>query len=264
MYKESRKPTQPEKQPFVIFPAVDLRAGQVVRLKEGDPGRQKSYSTDPAGTAERWLETGARWLHVINLDGAFGQDDARNMGALKTILKVSSSYKASVQFGGGLRDEVSIARVFDLGVSRVILGTFVISQPQTLPRILQRWGHGQVAVSLDARGESVLVQGWQRAASANVYALADDLQKAGLEWLIYTDISRDGMLSGINLETSLQLSRNTGLKVIASGGVNGENDILAARKSGLAGIIVGRALYEGAVDLTRLWRRFSEEQSRSG
>lgn len=260
MNKESAKPTQPEKQPFVIFPAIDLREGQVVRLKEGDPTRQTSYSTDPAGTAERWLEAGASWLHVINLDGAFGQDDARNVQALTAILKVSRNYKAGIQFGGGLRDEVDLARAFDLGVSRVILGTFVVRQLQVLPKILQQWGTEQVAVSLDARNESVHIQGWQQAESANIFSLAEDLNKAGLEWLIYTDISRDGMLSGINLETTLQISRRTSLKVVASGGVSVEKDILTAKNSGLAGIIVGRALYEGIVNLARLWSRFSEEE----
>jgi phosphoribosylformimino-5-aminoimidazole carboxamide ribotide isomerase len=265
MNKETSRPTQPEKQPFVIFPAIDLREGQVVRLKEGDPGRQTNYSTDPAAVAERWLNAGARWLHVINLDGAFGQDDALNIRALTAILKLSDYCKARIQFGGGLRDKVDIKRAFDLGVSRVILGTLVVHKRHVLPEILQQWGAGQVAVSLDARDESIQDHGWQKDTSKNVFSMAGDMQKDGLEWLIYTDISRDGMLSGINQETSLKLAHRTGLKVIASGGVSGENDILAARNSGLAGIIVGRALYEGVVDITRLWSSFSEEeQPRSG
>jgi phosphoribosylformimino-5-aminoimidazole carboxamide ribotide isomerase len=256
MYKENIKPTQHIKQPFVIFPAIDLRAGKVVRLKEGDPGRQTSYSTDPAAVAEHWLNAGAGWLHVINLDGAFGQDDAVNVQALAAILKVSRNYKALVQFGGGLRDEINIKHAFDLGVSRVILGTFAIQQPQVLPKILQLWGSGQVAVSLDARGENVQISGWQQDASRNIFSIAEDMHKAGLEWLIYTDISRDGMLSGINLENNLQLAGRTGLKVIASGGVRGEKDILAAKNSSLAGIIIGRALYEGAVDYSQLWLNY--------
>lgn len=233
---------------FIVFPAIDLRQGQVVRLKEGDPSRQTRYSSDPAQVAERWLQAGASWLHVINLDGAFEQPDARNRQALAAILKTAKKYQARVQFGGGLRSLEAVAAAFDLGVDRAILGTLVIEQPDLLPQALVRWGAERIAVSLDAREGQVHARGWQQATGRSALSLAAAFQQAGLRWLIFTDIARDGLQTGLNLAATVELARATGLKVIASGGVASLEDIHNARQAGLAGVITGRALYEAAID----------------
>lgn len=240
---------------FIVFPAIDLRQGQVVRLKEGDPNRQTRYSNDPAQAAERWLQAGAAWLHVINLDGAFEQPDARNRQALGAILDVARQYQARVQFGGGLRTPEAIAAAFDLGVDRAILGTLAIDQPGVLAQALSRWGAERIAVSLDARQGQVHTRGWQQATEHSALALASAFRKAGLCWLVFTDIDRDGLQTGLNLPATVELARTSGLNVIASGGVSSLEDIENARRAGLAGVITGRALYEATIDPAQLFHQ---------
>lgn len=240
---------------FTIFPAIDLRNGQVVRLKEGDPNRQTMYTSDPAQAAERWLGAGAPWLHVVNLDGAFGESDVENRDALQKILKTSRNYNARIQFGGGLRDLDSINMALEMGIQRVILGTIAIKAPEILLQALEKWGEERIVVSLDSREEKVQIHGWQEATDQSTLETAQSLKRAGLRWLIFTDISRDGLQTGINLAATVKLSRETRLRVIASGGVARYEDIEAARQNKLAGIIVGRALYEGKLDAKHLFAR---------
>ena len=237
--------------PFIIFPAIDLRQGCVVRLVEGNPQNQTSYSQQPAETARRWLDAGAAWLHVVNLDGAFGADASRNLAALEDILKAAQPYRARVQFGGGLRSLENVEKALGMGVARAVLGTLAVQNAPLLAALLPRWGSERIAASLDARGEEVQVQGWQQGSGRNLYDLAADLKALGLRWLVYTDIARDGRQTGFNHHTSLQLARQSGLAVIASGGVRSSEDIKLARQGGLAGIIIGRALYEGNINLER-------------
>jgi len=240
-------------EPFEIFPAIDLRGGQVVRLKEGDPNRLTHYGSDPALTAKKWLDAGARWLHVINLDGAFEESDNANRLAVEQILNTASAYQARVQLGGGLRDLVSATEALQMGVNRVIFGTLAVRQPQTIAEALQRWDADRVAVSLDARDGVIQVRGWQETSGLQTVDFALQLKKIGLRWLVFTDIARDGLQTGINLSATAGLARETGLNVIASGGVNLIEDVHAAREAGLAGCIVGRALYEGSIDPLRLF-----------
>jgi phosphoribosylformimino-5-aminoimidazole carboxamide ribotide isomerase len=241
-------------QQFTVYPAIDLRGGQVVRLKEGDPNRQTDYSPDPAGTARRWIEAGARWLHVVNLDGAFGEPGSANEQALREILAVAQPAGVPVQFGGGMRSLDGIAAVLKQGVSRAVLGTLAVEQPELLAEALSHWGLEHIAVSLDARGGRVQVRGWQSDTPLLARNLAVTLRSAGLRWLVFTDISRDGLQTGLNLDATVQLAQESGLAVIASGGVSRLEDVLQAREAGLAGAIVGRALYEGAVDPDKLFR----------
>jgi phosphoribosylformimino-5-aminoimidazole carboxamide ribotide isomerase len=236
-------------QKFCVFPAIDLRHGQVVRLKEGDPNRQTAYSNDPAATAERWLSAGATWLHVVNLDGAFEQADGSNRAALQAILEVAAAKGARVQFGGGLRSLEGVERVLELGVSRAILGTLAVEQPEVLAAGLARWGGEQIGASLDARDGMVQVRGWQQATPLSALDAAKSLKAAGLVYLVFTDIARDGLQSGLNMAATTQLAQTSGLEVIASGGVRDAEDIHAARAAGLAGAIIGRALYEGTLRL---------------
>jgi phosphoribosylformimino-5-aminoimidazole carboxamide ribotide isomerase len=233
---------------FIIFPAIDLRGGQVVRLKEGDPNRQTHYSPDPALVARRWISAGAAWLHVVNLDGAFDQPDLANRRALEAILAAAAGSGVKVQFGGGLRSIEAVDAALEAGVERVMLGTLAVEQPEVLERTLQRWGSNRAGASLDARAGLVQVRGWLNATSVSANALAQSLAERGLRWLVFTDIARDGLQTGLNLPATIHLARTSSLNVIASGGVSTMTDVESARAAGLAGVIVGRALYEGAID----------------
>ena len=238
---------------FTIFPAIDLRSGQVVRLKEGDPHRQTLYDADPAKAARRWIEAGATWLHVVNLDGAFAESDSANLQALTMILAEAKHSGVPVQFGGGLRTLKAIQSALELGVTRVVLGTVVVEQPEVLSHALAQWGNERVAAGLDARDGRVQVRGWQNDTPQMVSELAQRLGQDGLRWLVFTDIARDGLQTGLNLAATTQLAQSSGLNVIASGGVGQIEEVLAARTAGLAGVIVGRALYEGSIDPVELF-----------
>ena len=234
---------------FVLYPAIDLRAGKVVRLQEGDPARMTAYSEDPAETAQRWLETGARWLHVVNLDGAFGESDDTNHIALRNIVRVAKGIDASVQFGGGIRSADSIEAALSLGVSRVVLGTVAIENPDIVASALMKFGADQIAIGIDARDGLVRVRGWKENSGIPATDLAIQMRNLNLRTVIFTDVSRDGLGKGLNIAATRELADVSGLDVIASGGVRTVEDVMAARDASLAGVIIGRALYEGTIDL---------------
>jgi len=236
---------------FTVYPAIDLRTGRVVRLQEGDPGRMTVYGDDPAGTARRWLSAGARWLHVVNLDGAFGEKDHANRSALESILQVAKEFDARVQFGGGIRSLDDIEDVYALGVNRVILGTIAVEQPGVVSNAVRKYGVEQIAVGIDARDGWVRVRGWKENSEISATDLALRMRSLGLRTVIFTDVSRDGLGSGLNIASTRELARASGLDVIASGGVHTVEDIIAAKNANLAGVIVGRALYEGTIDLNQ-------------
>ena len=234
---------------FTVYPAIDLRSGQVVRLREGDPERMTVYGEDPGGTARHWLAAGARWLHVVNLDGAFGETDSANRSALGSILQSAREFEARVQFGGGLRSSGEIETVLELGVQRAIFGTLAVEQPGIVAEAIQMYGADRVAVGIDARDGRVRVRGWKGEGGISASDLALRMRTTGLRTVIYTDVSRDGMGSGLNIASTRQLAQVSGLEVIASGGVHSIDDIRAAKDADLAGVIAGRALYEGTIDL---------------
>jgi len=231
---------------FAVYPAIDLRQGRVVRLAQGDPGRETSYSDDPLRVARRWEAAGATWLHCVNLDGAFGEEGNQNYQALTRILETP----LSVQFGGGIRDMASITQAFDLGASRVVVGTAFVEDPGFVLTALEQFGPDRVAVGIDAREGIAQIHGWQEAAMITAEDLAQRWADMGGRWLIFTDISRDGMGSGVNVGATTALSDSTGLRVIASGGVKTLSDVQRVRDAGLAGVIIGRALYEGHIELS--------------
>lgn len=230
---------------FTIYPAIDLRGGKVVRLKEGDPARMTSYSDNPAEMAKRWIDAGTTWLHVVNLDGAFGESDNANRDALESILKLG----VRVQFGGGVRSIEAIADILRLGVSRAILGTIAIEQPEIVKEALKFFGAEQIAVGIDARDGLVRTRGWKDNSGVPALDLALQMRTFGLGTVIFTDVSRDGLGSGLNIPATRELSEKSGLDVIASGGVHTIDDVKSAKDAGLAGCIIGRALYEGTIDL---------------
>lgn len=242
---------------FELYPAIDLRGGLVVRLAQGDPTRQTTYSSEPAETARRWLAQGCRWLHVVNLDGAFdgsARAQAPNLQALADILKVSEAFGAQVQFGGGLRSLDSIRRALAMGVQRLVLGTALVEQPELLAQALALWGAERLAAGIDAQDGLVRVRGWQQDGGISALELASNMAGAGLRWLVFTDVSRDGLQGGLNLAATQRIAAHSGLRVIASGGVKDISELRAARQAGLAGAIVGKALYEGALKLEEWYR----------
>ena len=241
------RPT-PDAPRFTVFPAIDLRTGKVVRLAQGDPARQTVYGDDPLAIAERWKAEGAEWLHVVNLDGAFGEPALTNYQSLIFILSTG----LRVQFGGGLRDEASLRRVMDSGVARVVIGTAAIENPALVEWAVREFGPERVAVGIDAREGRVRLRGWTEESTLTAMELGRRLREQGVEWCVFTDVARDGVGAGVNVEATAELSRRTGLHVIASGGVNSLEDIQRVREAGLAGVIVGRALYEGRVNLKKL------------
>jgi phosphoribosylformimino-5-aminoimidazole carboxamide ribotide isomerase len=234
---------------FVVYPAIDLRAGKVVRLQEGDPARLTAYSENPAETAQRWLQAGASWLHVVNLDGAFGESDKANHLALQDILRVAKEFNASVQFGGGIRSLDSVESALSLGASRVVLGTIAIENPDIVAKALMKFGVEQIAVGIDARNGLVRVRGWKENSGISATDLAIQMRNLNLRTVIFTDVSRDGVGKGLNISATHELANVSGLDVIASGGVQTVEDVTAARNANLAGVVIGRALYEGTIDL---------------
>ncbi len=236
---------------MILYPAIDLHGGHCVRLRQGDPQAETVFGDDPAAMARRWVGLGACWLHVVNLDGALedGAASARNLQALAAIL---ASVAVPVQFGGGLRRLDDIERVLDLGVARVIVGTAAVRDSTLVGAALDRYGPQRIVAGIDARNGKVAIRGWQEMTAVEAVALGHELRGLGVERAVYTDIQRDGMLCGPNLGATAALARETGLAVIASGGIGRLADLeaLSALASvGVEGAIVGQALYTGAVDL---------------
>jgi phosphoribosylformimino-5-aminoimidazole carboxamide ribotide isomerase len=235
---------------FDIFPAIDLRHGRVVRLQLGDPRRQSVYSDDPVEVARRWQDAGATWLHVVNLDGAFDESGSSNWEVLPAIANVGMK----VQFGGGLRSTTDIDRAFSAGVSRLVLGTAAFESPALVSEVIALFGSETIAVGIDAQDGRVKTRGWQIGTEVSPLELGKAMHNRGVEIVIYTDISRDGILAGVNVASTVALADATGLTVIASGGVRALSDVealLATAHTGIAGVIIGRALYEGQVDLAQ-------------
>lgn len=234
---------------FHLFPAIDLRRGRCVRLEKGRADRETVYGGDPHGVAAGFVAAGARWIHVVDLDAAFGDGSNRAL-----IRDLASSVPARVQTGGGLRTEADLAEVLDVGVARAVIGTAAIEDPALVRRAVERWGADRIAVGLDARGRRPAARGWTEESAADLFDLARSLVDLGVRTLIHTDIERDGMMQGPNLELSAALAAHAGAGVVVSGGMRGMQDVVAvaaaAREGrGIAGAIIGKAIYEGALDL---------------
>jgi phosphoribosylformimino-5-aminoimidazole carboxamide ribotide isomerase len=230
---------------MIIYPAVDLRGGKVVRLKEGDPNQQTIFSDDPVATAREWMASGADWIHMVNLDGAFA--DANDNGA---ILAEVAKLGAKVQFGGGLRSMADIQRAIGAGASRVVLGTLAVKEPGIVREAVANFGSDAVCVALDARDGLVTTHGWTEKTAMTPVELGVKMVEVGVRHALFTDVSRDGKLSGVNAAATIALGRETGLQVIASGGVTTLAEIEQLCDSGqVAGAVIGMALYEGKLKL---------------
>jgi len=231
---------------FTLFPAIDLRRGRVVRLAQGDPARETAYDNQASAVARRWREAGAEWLHVVNLDGALGDDEAKNRAALALLLELDG---VRIQLGGGIRKVSAVERWLELGAARVVLGTAAVENPEVIARAVRRFGSSAVAVGIDVREGFVRIRGWRRQAPVRAGDMARSMADLGVETLIFTNIARDGVGAGVDIAATKGLATVGGVEVIASGGVASLEDIRAVKKAGLAGVIVGRALYEGAFSL---------------
>jgi phosphoribosylformimino-5-aminoimidazole carboxamide ribotide isomerase len=230
---------------FTIFPAIDLRAGKIVRLAQGDPTRQTTYGDDPRAQAEQFKAEGADWIHVINLSGAFGEDARTNLKALEALLSVG----LKVEFGGGIRDEEALRIPLEMGVERVFLGTAAIQNPALVDWAVATYGAARIAADIGVRDGQVMVKGWQETAPLGMLAAGKRFRQQGLEWCVLTDVRRDGVGTGVNVTSAVELQTATGLKVVASGGVSSLDDVRHIQEAGLAGVIIGRALYEGKISL---------------
>jgi phosphoribosylformimino-5-aminoimidazole carboxamide ribotide isomerase len=231
---------------MIIYPAIDLRGGRVVRLIQGDPQQETVFSGDPIETAMRWQDAGAEWLHLVNLDGALGEG-----GLNLNVLAQIAALELKVQFGGGLRSLDDAQLALDIGATRVVLGTMVVRQPELASSAVDRFGMEAVAVALDAKDGLVAVDGWQQQTAWTPVQLGQYFASCGVRHALYTDINRDGKLQGANVQGVVNLARDTGLAVIASGGVSSLDDIraLAGAEVPAAGVVIGKALYTKMLSL---------------
>jgi phosphoribosylformimino-5-aminoimidazole carboxamide ribotide isomerase len=238
---------------MLLIPAIDLKDGQCVRLRQGRMEDVTVFSDDPVQVAGRWVEAGARRLHIVDLNGAVAGRPV-NMRVIKNIARAFPDIP--IQIGGGIRDEETIDAYLDIGVSFVIIGTSAVNEPHFVADAAIAYP-GHVIVALDAREGKVAIDGWSKLSNHDVIDLAQHFERDGVVAIVYTDISRDGMMSGINIESTVKLAQSVTIPVIASGGIAGIDDIKALgrhARDGIMGAVLGRALYEGTLDFVEAQR----------
>ena len=243
---------------MLLIPAIDLKDGHCVRLKQGDMDQSTTFGEDPAAMARKWVDAGARRLHLVDLNGAFA-GKPKNYAAIKSILKEVGD-DIPVQLGGGIRDLDTIEKYIDGGLRYVIIGTAAVKNPGFLKDACTAFG-GHIIVGLDAKDGKVATDGWSKLTGHEVVDLAKKFEDWGVESIIYTDIGRDGMLSGINIEATVKLAQALTIPVIASGGLGSMRDIeqlCAVEEEGVEGVICGRAIYSGDLDFAAAQARADE------
>lgn len=260
---------------ILIIPAIDLRDGNCVRLTQGRKDSATVYDGNPIEIAQGYEASGARMIHIVDLDGAFSNPNSRNRDVLRELV---SQIRIPLQFGGGLRSLEDVAQVIELGVARVVIGTLAVEMPESLHRAVRLFGPDRIAVGIDARDGEVLTRGWEKEGKLSALQLAQNVASMGVERIVYTDVARDGMLTGVNIEQTCAIARASGLKVTASGGVSSLEDIerLLSAKGKINGrvdakadacridsLIIGKALYEGRFTLQQALRKISEHASSS-
>lgn len=235
-----------------VLPAIDLRGGKVVRLSQGDYDRQTTYADDPAAMAEQFIAAGTKWIHVVDLDAA-RSGELTNTDALRAICAKADAAGVKVQNGGGIRDTDRIRHLLDLGVTRLVIGSAALKNWPWFEGLFQIRDvpNEHLALGLDARDGRLAAQGWTEQLELTAVDLAGRVTQTGLGAIVYTDIARDGMLEGVNVEATAQVITATDVPVVASGGVCSVDDIQRCRQIGCDGVIVGKSLYEGVVDLTQ-------------
>ncbi len=232
---------------MIIFPAIDIRDGKCVRLFKGYFNQETVFSDKPEEMAEKWQAEGAEFLHLVDLDGAL----AGKSQNLATVKKIIAAVNIPVELGGGIRTMENIDEVLALGVKRVILGSVAVKNPELVKEACAKYGE-RIVVGIDAKDGIVAVDGWGVSGNVDVITLAKEMAKAGVKTIIYTDISRDGTLAGVNVEATAKLARESGINIVASGGVKSTADIKALlpyEKDGIEGVIVGKSIYMKTLDL---------------
>lgn len=228
-----------------IYPAIDMKGGQCVRLKQGSFEQVKVYSDTPAAVAKLWTEKGASFLHLVDLDGALAGTSV-NEAAIKETLKAVS---VPVQIGGGIRTVEAVRYMLGLGVSRVIIGTKAVERPEFMKELIDEFGPERIVAGVDAKNGMAAIHGWEKLSDVPALALCMQMKEYGVKHVVYTDITRDGMLSGPNVAYTKKLTVETGLDIIASGGVSSMEDLCSLYEEGVKGAIIGKALYEKRIDL---------------
>ena len=243
---------------MLLIPAIDLRNGFCVRLLQGESDKETVYSNDPAAMAVKFEEAGAERLHLVDLDGAF-QGEGSNISSIRSILK---NVSIPVQIGGGLRTEEDIDRMLALGVSAVIVGTMAVKHPDVLEKLLKKYTDEQIILGIDARNRKVSIEGWKESTEIQDVKFALRWKNSGIKRVVFTDISRDGMLSGPNLAALREMAEHTGLKIVASGGISSMDDLEQLKTlepNGVDQAISGKAIYEGKIDLKRVFKCLQSE-----
>lgn len=241
---------------MLVIPAIDLRQGKCIRLTQGRKNAATVYGDDPVKVAEDFERDGAQMLHVVDLDGAFAEPNTRNREVLRDLVRAVS---IPLQFGGGLRSAEDVEQVINLGVNRVVIGTLAVESPDSLAKMVRRFGAEHIAVAIDARNGQVVTHGWETQGQVIALTLARRVASAGVERIVYTDVQRDGMLTGPNIEQTCLIARESGLKITASGGVSSLEDLQrlkAVPACGLDSVIIGKAFYEGCFTLAEALRVF--------
>jgi phosphoribosylformimino-5-aminoimidazole carboxamide ribotide isomerase len=240
---------------MIVYPAIDIRGGQAVRLIEGDYDQETVYDADPVDAARRWADGGAEWIHIVDLDGA--RDGIR--GNSQAISRIRAAVPVKLELGGGLRAMEDIRAVADLGINRMVLGSAAIDNPALVLEAVRSFGD-RIAVGLDARDGKLAAKGWLEQTDTHAVDAARHFAEAGVRHFIFTDIRRDGKLIGPNLDALRHMINSVQANVIASGGIGTNEDIRAVRETGAAGVIIGAALYKGTVDLADAIRLSAEEE----
>jgi len=245
---------------MLLIPAIDIKEGKCVRLRQGIMEDSTVFSDSPVAMADKWVELGARRIHLVDLDGAFAGKPA-NAGVINEIAERHPN--VPIQIGGGIRDEQTIQAYLDAGVQYVIIGTRAVNEPSFISDISVKFP-GHIIVGLDAKDGKVAVDGWAKLSKHNVIDLAQKFEQDGVNAIIYTDIARDGMMQGVNLESTKKLAESIRIPVIASGGVTNMQDLINLQKiedSGVQGVITGRAIYEGTLDFVQGQEFFDQNQA---
>lgn len=240
---------------MIILPAIDLKDGEVVRLEQGDFARKTVYSKNPLKIAKKFANQGAEWLHLVDLDGACA-GESKNFNVIKEI---SQKTELKIQTGGGIRKKEDLKKLLDLGVSRAIIGTLAVKNPELLSEMIKNFGAESILVSIDARDGRVATSAWKEESSVDMLDFAAEMEKRGVKYILYTDIGRDGMLSGPDFEGLKKLKEKTDLHIIASGGISSEQELYELAELGFYGAITGQAIYQGKIDLEKVFSEMEEK-----
>jgi phosphoribosylformimino-5-aminoimidazole carboxamide ribotide isomerase len=242
---------------MIILPAIDLKAGQVVRLEQGDFTRKTVYSNDPLAVARQFSEQGAEWLHLVDLDGA-AAGQGKNFSLIKQI---ASQTELKLQTGGGVRSQADVANLLKIGVERVIIGTMAVKNPELLQKILVEFGSEHILVSLDARQGKIATSGWLEESDQDLVDFAIKIEKLGVKYILYTDIGRDGMMSGPDLIGLGNIKEATDLRVIASGGISSKADLYRLAERNFYGAITGQAIYQNKINLKEILTELGDQNA---